>query len=259
MFKLLSSIPFGRLLAALLTLAVVAAPLPASAATARKIAYITRLQMPEDATARLKELQQKGLDSDARVKAHMESRGYQVTLLDQSVTPKNLAGYDLVLLSSVVQSRTMADTPLRDLALPLVTWENDLFDSLRLTGRTKDKEYGEVEKEHYIRIINAPHPLAGGLAAGKTSAFPRDTSMGWGVPARSAIVVATMQGDPDKAFVFGYEKGATMDYDFIAPARRVGLFLDNYSFEQLTPMGLALFDAAVDWAADAPPQPASKR
>lgn len=234
--------------AALLALTMLAAPMQAQAATGH-IAYITRLQLPAEASARHQELQQKGLASDAKIKAHLETRGYQVTLVDQTVAPQALAACDLVLLSSVVQSRTLADTPLRDIPVPLVSWENDLFDSLRFTGRTKGEQYGEVEKEHYIRIVNAPHPLAGGLPAGKTSAFPRDTSMGWGVPARSAIVIATMQGDPDKAFVFGYEKGATMDYDFIAPARRVGLFLDNYSFEQLTPMGMALFDAAVDWAA----------
>jgi hypothetical protein len=39
-----------------------------------------------------------------------------------------------------------------------------------------------------------------------------------------------------------------MDYDFIAPARRVALFLGNRSFEKLSTQGQALFDAAIDWA-----------
>ncbi len=142
----------------------------------------------------------------------------------------------------------MADTAYRDLKVPLVTWENDLFDSLRLTGRQKSVQYGEVEKEHYIRIINAPHPLAAGLPPGKTYVYQRDVSMGWGTPARAAIVIATLPGDLDKAVVFGYEKGATMDYDFVAPARRVALFLDNQTFEQLSPVGLKLLDAAIFWA-----------
>lgn len=193
-------------------------------------------------------LQQEGLAGDAKVIAQLEKRGFRVTQVDQSAPPENARGFDLVVLSSVVQSREMADTGYRHVPIPLVTWENDLFDSLRLTGRRKGVDYGEVEKEHYLRIVNAPHPLAAGLPTGKTYVYPRDVTMGWGTPARSAIVIATLPGDPDEAVLFGYEKGATMDYDFVAPARRVALFLDNTTFDQLSPQGLRLFDASVDWA-----------
>jgi hypothetical protein len=40
-------------------------------------------------------------------------------------------------------------------------------------------------------------------------------------------------GEQTHAVVFAYEKRATMDYDFIAPARRVALFLCNRSFEKM--------------------------
>lgn len=214
----------------------------------KAVLYVTRLKQDPSASERQRELQQKGLGSDAKVRAHLESRGFRVTMADQSAAPDLARRYDLVVLSSVVQSREMADTAYRNLPVPLLTWENDLFDSLRLTGRRRHVDYGEVEKEHYIRIVNAPHPLAAGLPAGKTYVYPRDVAMGWGTPARSAAVIATLPGEPDKAVVFGYEAGATMDYDFIAPARRVALFLDNQTFEQLSPQGVLLFDAAVDWA-----------
>jgi hypothetical protein len=39
-----------------------------------------------------------------------------------------------------------------------------------------------------------------------------------------------------------------MDYESLAPARRVMFFLDNDTFTNLSPAGLALFDAAIDWA-----------
>jgi hypothetical protein len=39
-----------------------------------------------------------------------------------------------------------------------------------------------------------------------------------------------------------------MDYESLAPARRVMFFLDNETFPNLSPAGLKLFDAAVDWA-----------
>jgi len=229
-----------------------AGPGQAHAADARRILYITRLTLPADASERNKDLQQQGLASDAKVRSHLESLGYQVTMADQTVAPAEAEQYDLVVLSSVVQSRELADSALKHVRVPLLTWENDLYDSLRLTGREKHEVYGEVEKEHYIRIVNAPHPLAAGLPAGKTYVYPRDTSMGWGTPARSAIVIATLPGNLDKAVIFGYEKGATMDYDFVAPARRVAFFLDNLTFGQLTPVGLKLFDAAVNWAVASP-------
>jgi hypothetical protein len=57
-----------------------------------------------------------------------------------------------------------------------------------------------------------------------------------------------VHGHPDKAAIFGYEKGTTMDYESLAPARRVMFFLDNETFPNLSPAGLKLFDAAVDWA-----------
>ena len=72
--------------------------------------------------------------------------------------------------------------------------------------------------------------------------------MGWGKPAPGATIIATIPGEPQHAVVFAYEKGATMDYDFSAPARRVGLFLGNRTFDKLSPDGSALFDAAIDWA-----------
>jgi hypothetical protein len=251
--------PISRLCRHLLTsVALLATLCPALTAhasePAKKILYVTRLKLAANAGERLTQVHQQGMASDAKVRAHLEAMGYVVTMTDQSAAPREAEKYDLVVLSSVVQSREMTDSAYKDVHVPLLTWENDLYDSLRLTGRQKGDVYGEVEQEHYIRIVNAPHPMAAGLAAGKTYVYPRDTSMGWGTPARSAIVIATLPGNLDRAVIFGYEKGATMDYDFVAPARRVAFFLDNLTFEKLTPVGLQLFDAAVHWALATPVQ-----
>ena len=73
--------------------------------------------------------------------------------------------------------------------------------------------------------------------------------MSWGKPGLGAATIATLYGQPEKAAIFGYEKGATMDYETLAPARRVMFFLDNASFTNLSESGRRLFAAAVDWAA----------
>lgn len=184
---------------------------------------------------------------DEQIKAHLDSLGYKVTFIDQEAPASKATGFDLVIISSTVGSQDF-EGKYRDVKVPLLTWENDILDDLRFTGRHKDVDFGEVEKEHYIWIVNAPHPLAAGLPAGINSVYRKDQPMGWGKPGLGASIIATMPGQPGKAIIFGYEKGATMDYDFIAPARRVMLFLDNKTFPLLKENGIKLFDAAVRWA-----------
>jgi hypothetical protein len=191
-------------------------------------------------------------EEDDKVRSHLEQRGMIVKMVDQTTPASAAEGEDLVIISSVVSARDMVNTPFRDVPVPLLTWESDLFDSLRFTGKKKGEDFGELPKEHYIDVVNAPSPLSGGVAAGKRWVYPRDDEMGWGKPGPGATIVATESGEPTHAVVFAYEKGATMDYDFIAPARRVALFLGNRSFEKLSDDGSAIFDAALNWAVNEP-------
>lgn len=184
---------------------------------------------------------------DEKVKAHLDSLGYKVTFADQSAEVPKAHAYDLIIISSTVGSQDF-EGKYKDVETPILSWENDILDDLRFTGRNKDVDFGEVTKEHYIWIVNAPHPLAAGLPAGINSVYRKDQPMGWGKPGLGASIIATIPGQPDKAIIFGYEKGATMDYDFLAPARRVAFFLDNTTFPLLKENGLKLFDAAVNWA-----------
>ncbi|QGZ66847.1 hypothetical protein FAZ98_29405 [Paraburkholderia acidisoli] len=221
---------------------------PASNATTlhKKVLYVTRLA-------------HRDREEDDKVVARLTARGMAVTMVDETTDASAAKGYDLVVISSVVSARDMVGTAFRDVPVPLLTWESDLFDSLRFTGQKKGDDCGEIEKEHYVDIVNAPSALAGGVPAGKRWVYPRDDQMGWGKPAPAATVIATVPGEPTHAVEFAYEKGATMDYDFIAPARRVALFLGNRSFEKLSADGQTLFDAAFDWALSAPAEPVQRR
>ncbi|MBN3792025.1 hypothetical protein [Burkholderia sp. Ac-20353] len=185
---------------------------------------------------------------DERVGAHLEARGYAVRFVDQAATPDAARDADLVVISSTVSSKNVA-AGWRTLDKPLVTWENDLLDDLAMTGKRHDVDFGETGKERYVWLVNAPHPIAAGLPAGATNVYGKQAPMSWGKPGLGASIIATVYGQPDKAAIFAYEKGATMDYEALAPARRVMFFLDNDTFVNLSPAGVALFDAAVDWAA----------
>ncbi|WP_406869726.1 hypothetical protein [Paraburkholderia fungorum] len=184
---------------------------------------------------------------DQKIAAHLTARGYSVRMLDQAQPPEAVGDANLVVISSTVSSKQVAGG-WRYLAKPLLTWENDLLDDFAMTGKRHDVDFGEAEKERYLWLVNAPHPIAAGLPAGVTNVYVKQAAMSWGKPGLGATTIATLYGQPEKAAIFAYEKGATMDYESLAPARRVMFFLNNDTFGNLSPAGNSLFDAAVDWA-----------
>ncbi|WCM91318.1 hypothetical protein M5C99_12920 [Acidovorax sp. NCPPB 2350] len=186
--------------------------------------------------------------TDEQVRSHLQARGFEVGLADQSARPDSAAGFSLVVISSTVSGKDV-DPAWRQSPVPLLTWENDLLDDLAMTGKRHDSDFGTTEKERFLWLVNAPHPMAGGQPAGRVNVYRKQAPMGWGRPGLGATTIATVYGQPEKAAIFGYEKGATMDYEALAPARRVMVFLDNDSFGNLSEAGVQLFDAAIDWAA----------
>ena len=188
--------------------------------------------------------------TDLKVRDHLTARGFAVRLAGQDADPVSARGAALVVISSSVSGKDVKPG-WRALAVPLVTWENDLLDDLAMTGKRHDFDFGEADKERFVWIVNAPQAMAAGLPAGIVNVYVKQAPMGWGKPGLGATTIATIYGQPEKAAVFGYETGATMDYETLAPARRVMLFLGNDGFNNLSPAGLRLFDAAIDWAVTA--------
>jgi hypothetical protein len=188
------------------------------------------------------------IDVDRAAAAHLQARGHEVRLVDQATPPRDIGAPELVIVSSTASSKDVAPG-WRTLAIPMLTWENDLLDDFAMTGKRHDIDFGEVEKERYLWLVNAPHALSGGLGAGVANVYRKQAGMSWGKPGLGASIIATIYGQPEKSAIFAYEKGATMDYESLAPARRVMFFLGNETFTNLSADGLRLFDAAIDWAA----------
>ena len=69
----------------------------------------------------------------------------------------------------------------------------------------------------------------------------------WGIPREGAIKIAALENLDERALIFGYDLCGSM-FGLQAPARRVGLFLNEAVATKLTGAGWALFDAAVNWA-----------
>lgn len=183
---------------------------------------------------------------DVAIQKYLQSKGYQVEILDQSVSPSSLNNPDLVMLSSTVASKNLK-SGWRQLPIPLMTWENDYLDDLAMTGKRINTDFGEVEKERYLWLVNAPHSLSAHLPAGTRNVYTAQAPMSWGKPGLGATIIATIYGQPEKVAIWGYKKGASMDYESLAPAKRLMFFLNNETFTNLSEDGLKLFDASIQW------------
>ena len=116
-----------------------------------------------------------------------------------------------------------------------------------MVGRRVGVDSGTVEKEHKLWFVSSPHPASPGLPAGKATIYKTAAPMSWGKPGLGASIIATLPGEPEKVAVFTYEQGATMDDEFLAPARRLSFPLYDRTFTNLNPCGMALFDAGIAW------------
>lgn len=185
--------------------------------------------------------------SDAALQAHLQTLGYAVSMVEHSAPASAAAGAGLIVISASVSAHTV-EGAYRNTAIPIVVFESYDLPHLGMSGKREDGDFGTKEKERYIWMVNAPHPLSAGVGPGLLNVYVKGASMNWGRPGLGAIIISTLPGEPTKGTEFAYEAGATMDYENIAPARRVFLFVDNTTFPNLNAAGLKLLDAAVAWA-----------
>jgi PKD repeat protein len=153
-------------------------------------------------------------------------------------------GKALVVISSSVLSGDV-NTKFRNLALPVVTWEENLLDDLGMTD-AGDTNNSTVADRTGLTIADSSVFLATGLS-GAVEVVTTPDLFAWGRPNTNAIVVAMDSADPGLALLFAYERDALME-GLIAPARRLSLFLTDLTATHLTREGKALFDAAIIWA-----------
>lgn len=155
----------------------------------------------------------------------------------------------IVLVSATIAAKELDVSALRELPVPLMVWEPFLYDRLGMTdacttGACGEEPAAQEGLPYPLFITNPQHALAGGLTG--TLRVAGRGAMSWGTPSPNAAWVAIRSGEPARALIFGYERGAEMP-GLVAPARRVGFFMQNATPRTLTPAGWSLFDAAVGW------------
>jgi len=169
-------------------------------------------------------------------------------------------GYDVVLLSA-----TMSSSDVRGFyevsPVGVVLWENALVDAENVGNFFLCESSGDIETSPptdrtQVDIVDPSHPLAAGLSGTVTvSSYPDHVQFGKGALAGGVSLIANATADASQHFIFGAEKGGALLGDgsegspAVAAGRRVMFFVSDTGFAALTADGLALFDAAVDWAA----------
>jgi uncharacterized repeat protein (TIGR01451 family) len=183
--------------------------------------------------------------SDAAVQTRLQTLGYAVTVKDaKAALSTDANGKAVVVISSTV-SPTNLSTKFRTVTVPVVIWESLSYFDIGMTAKGTTAA-GTATGQTQVKIAQPTHPLAAGLTGTQTVVTVSST-FGWGKPSASAAAVATLVSDPTKIIIFGYDKGAAMP-GLAAPARRVGIFMNDTTAASFNGNGWALFDAAVNWA-----------
>lgn len=183
---------------------------------------------------------------DLAVKTRLETLGFDVAVeLASTSTTASANGKDLIVISSTVTSNDVT-TKFTNVAVPLINWEPALMDDLKLTTSSASTTTNATK----IQIISSGvgHSLAGGLPLGQVTVYSANDKITHTSNAgANAIRVGATSGNANNLTIFGYEQGVTMVGGVVAPARRVGFFLQDLGPSLLTSNGFVLFDAAIRW------------
>ena len=219
------------------------------AAAGKKVLFVRRLNTPE------------GEESDDHIVQHLKEVGFTVREADQTEPQTVADGMDLIILSAT-NSKYKTTNKYRDAKIPLLCLEGLMADTLKMAGRRRYIDYGEHGEvkesedppEAYLEIVNSAHPMAAGLKNGYVKFIKEADVLKWATPPPSATIIATLPNSFHERAIFGFEKGAAMADEFVAPARRTMFPVDNPAFDDLTEAGHTLFDAAVLWTISSPQQ-----
>lgn len=184
---------------------------------------------------------------DAAVYRRLVALGFDVTVERAEAATRELAAEQgLVLISSTVRSTDLG-ARLRELPVPIMTYEAWLYDDLGMTGVRGHRDYGE-QHARYLVVSGEADPLARG-GNGRRHVLRRRSAIPFGrVVGSEARVIAHAPRDPLMATFFVYDDGARMAGGIAAPAKRIGFFLHDETAAEWTAYGRDLFDAAVRYA-----------
>lgn len=193
--------------------------------------------------------------ADTAVANFLLGSGYEVVTFDDEPGARPTAtemaqDFDCVVISSTVASDNIGGE-FRTAAVPVVFWEQAL---LRTSREALCEDGGVSAGWSELTIIDNTHPITSGLALGDLPVYLGASvfSLGLGAVGPDAVVLAYRESSGDPALVAAGE-GAELLAGYVAPGRRVFMFLEDTSFLDATADGRTLLRRSVDWAVNAAP------
>ena len=177
---------------------------------------------------------------DRAVIDHLLGQGHAVQVVAaEDVRGADSASFDVVVIASSVSPNVLGDR-LRDVPVPVLLWEQFLYDDMRMASRPRSTS----DNARTVRIDAPDHPAAGGLS-GAVNISDGSTRLTYATVPASARVIASVGG---RANTFVFDTGAEMVDGFVAPGKRIGVGLDYATPSGLTPSGWRLLDGVVAFA-----------
>jgi len=202
--------------------------------------------------------------ADDNIRLRLQNFGNTVTpVFAPNSTTADALGKDVVIISSTVTSGDVA-AKFRDITAGVLNWEQAIQQQSRqdLLTEAAERANDGAFTQLTITPTGASSPLAAGLAAGTYTVTNAVDTMGYGNSAGfgSGAFGVALRGDGTGAeaarfAIYGYATGSLRPDATAAPGPRVEFFLADATFNQLTPTGLRLFDAAAQYVGVAIPEP----
>lgn len=202
--------------------------------------------------------------TDDNIRLRLESFGNTVTPVFAPLsTTADALGKNAVIISSTVTSADVA-AKFRDITAGVMNWEQAIQQASRqdLLTEAAERNNDGAFTQLTITPSGASSPLAAGLAAGIYTVTNAAGTFGYGNSAGfgSGAVGVAVRGDgtgleATRLGIYGYAMGSLRPDATASPGPRVEFFMADATFDQLTPTGLQLFDAAANYVGAAIPEP----
>ena len=193
--------------------------------------------------------------AEENLRQRLLNRNYLLTHLpDSAVTTDDAESKSMVLICSSVLSANVG-TKFRNVGVPVLCYESHLYDDLGMTGPVSGSDYGTRLQQTQLSLSDDPEdPILRGLGRGLQTVVNSPAIFTWGHPVAGAKISALLRDTLDQAAIFRFESGASLASRLAAPARRMGLMLEDLTAGALTATGWTLVERAVDWTSNLAPQ-----
>ncbi|CAN7627058.1 S-layer homology domain-containing protein [Paenibacillus sp. LjRoot153] len=183
---------------------------------------------------------------DVFVQDRLRALGFRVTnIVDRKFTVEKTEGYDLLYISNTLNSKYLKGGILKDIAIPTVYAKNHGMYYLGLSSQEENTNEFNLKS---ITIADPKLKAAAGFS-GDVQVYTESNpkyAIGYGLPGKEAVKVATIPGKSNEATMYYYNKGSHSDSGYEVKAR-LSFYFQTGNYEKMTDDAWKLLDALVLW------------